>query len=208
VKATVLKTMSPRRASAALARRVKTLAQITTELRQGASFNITRLTVVKRLCAESTAAARFALYLAERTRARMLQEALPSHLAPERWERFKALESAGVEAMQRYLDKPTPEALSALRAARSALEASQNQYQHQEWGPVRLIESREAVLVEDAIACLLFPSQSADWGYRLARDYAERYDPRYGIGLIPQSAPAVEEIAAFWREALRARPSV
>lgn len=192
----------------ALESRVKKLDQIAAELRQGASFNITRLTLVKRLCEEPAAAARFALYLAERTRSRMFQKELPSHLAPERWEDFKALVSPGVGAMQRYLDAPTPEALSALRAAHSAIEASQNQYQHQQWGPVRIIESREAVLVEDAIACLLFPYQSADWGYRIAREHAERYDPRYMTGLIPQSAPAVEEIAAFWREALHARPSV
>ena len=67
---------------------------------------------------------------------------------------------------------------------------------------MRLIESREVVLVEDAIACLLFPYQSADWGYRLARDYAERYDPHYGSGLVSDSAPYVEEIAGFWRNEL------
>ena len=67
---------------------------------------------------------------------------------------------------------------------------------------MRIIESREALLVEKAIACVLKPQQSADWGYRLARDYAERYDPRYGSGLIPGSAPYVEEIAAFWRHEL------
>ena len=43
---------------------------------------------------------------------------------------------------------------------------------------MRIIESREALLVEDAIACVLLPYQSADWGYKLARDYAERYKPR------------------------------
>jgi hypothetical protein len=63
----------------------------------------------------------------------------------------------------------------------------------------RLYESREALLVEDAPACVLLPHQSADWGYKLARDYAERYDARYGNGLIPDSAPYVEEIAGFWR---------
>jgi hypothetical protein len=145
--------MSPRRTPDVLVSRVKKLAQITAELRQGASFNITRLTVVKRLCAEPTAAARFALYLAERTRERMMiEEAVPSQLMPDRWEGLKALVNEGVEAMRRYLGEPTREAVSALRAARSALQAAQNQYQHQQWGPVRLIESREGVLVEDAIA--------------------------------------------------------
>ena len=31
-------------------------------------------------------------------------------------------------------------------------------------------------------------------------DYAERYDSRYGSGLIPSSAPMVDEIAGFWRD--------
>lgn len=192
----------------ALASRVPQLDQLAAELRQGACFSITRLTLVKRLCAEPAAAARFALYLAGLTRARMWQQARPSHLDAERWEDFKVLVNTGVEAMQHDLDEPTPPALSALRAAHAALAASQNQYQHQAWGPVRLIASREAVLVEEAIACLLFPSSSADWGYRLARQHAERYDPHYGAGLVPPSAPAVAEIAAFWREALAAQSSV
>jgi hypothetical protein len=194
--------MSPRQSSHPLTARVHKLAQVTAELRQGKSFNITRLTTVKRLCADSAAAARFALYLAEHTRERMLQPAHPSHLTPVRWEGFKQRVATGVEGMRCYLDRPTPEALGALRAARSALEEAQNQYRYLEWGPVRIIESREALLVEDAIACILFPHQSADWGYRLARDYAERYDSRYGKGLIPDSAPYVEEIVDFWRHEL------
>jgi len=37
------------------------------------------------------------------------------------------------------------------------------------------------------------------WAYRVARQYAERYDSRYGVGLIPASAPAVEDIGSFWQ---------
>ena len=35
-------------------------------------------------------------------------------------------------------------------------------------------------------------------GYELAKHYAERYNPSYGTGLIPESAPLVEDIANFW----------
>jgi hypothetical protein len=49
-----------------------------------------------------------------------------------------------------------------------------------------------------ALSCLLQPTASADWGYHLARQYAERYNSRYGTGLIPESAPMVEDIADFW----------
>ena len=58
------KTMSSRRAPAdALASRVQKLDQLAAERRQGACFNITRLTLVKRLCAEPAVTARFHLVL-------------------------------------------------------------------------------------------------------------------------------------------------
>jgi hypothetical protein len=49
-----------------------------------------------------------------------------------------------------------------------------------------------------ALSSLLQPDASANWGYRIAREYSERYNPRYGTGLIPESAPMVEDIADFW----------
>ena len=38
------------------------------------------------------------------------------------------------------------------------------------------------------------------WAYQAAKDYAERYDVLHGSGLIPSSAPMVEEIDGFWRK--------
>ena len=66
------------------------------------------------------------------------------------------------------------------------------------WGPVRIIHSTEVLLIEYALSCLFQPTASADWGYQLARQCAERYNTRYGTGLIPASAPLVEAIADFW----------
>ena len=65
-------------------------------------------------------------------------------------------------------------------------------------GPVRIIHSTEVLLIEYALSCLLQPIASADWGYHLARQYAERYNASYATGLIPESAPLVEDIADFW----------
>jgi len=76
----------------------------------------------------------------------------------------------------------------------------QDRYEHQVWGSVRIIYSTEVSLIEYALSCLLQPTASADWGYHLARQYAERYNSRYGTGLIPESAPPVEDIADFWRQ--------
>ena len=79
------------------------------------------------------------------------------------------------------------------------LEQLQNTYVHQEWGPVRIMRSRDTLAVEYAVNCFLSKSQAPYWAYLLARTYAERFDAGFFGGLVPKSAPMVEEIATFWR---------
>src|SRR5499427_1583787 len=64
--------------------KIRQLATIARELREGASFNITRLTTLKSLCEDGTAAGRFAVHLAQLTYKRMQEKACPFHLAPEK----------------------------------------------------------------------------------------------------------------------------
>ena len=47
---------------------------------------------------------------------------------------------------------------------------------------------------------MITPEQSGFWSYHVARDYTEQYDPRYGTGLLPKSAPMVEDIINFWNQ--------
>ena len=178
--------------------KMRQLTRIATDLREGGSFNITRLTTLKSLCEDSSAAARFALHLAQLTYRRMREKACPSHLDPEQWEYCQQVVAEAIRQMDRYLNNPTEEEADLVRAWLADVRAIQNTYRNQAWGPVRIIESTEVLLIEYALSCLLQPTASADWCYRLARQYAERYDSRYGTGLIPESAPMVEDIADFW----------
>src|SRR5204862_7441678 len=73
-----------------------------------------------------------------------------------------------------------------------------NTYRNQAWGQVRIIHSTEVLLIEYALSCPLQPTASADWSYHRPRQYAERYNSRYGTRLIPKSAALVEDIADFW----------
>ncbi|HEY0020563.1 MAG TPA: hypothetical protein VGC13_29965 [Longimicrobium sp.] len=93
-----------------------------------------------------------------------------------------------------------------MRAARRELQYAQNETRDTQWATVRTIHSRDALVVEDAAECILDPHNSAAWGYCLGRDYAERYDPRHGSRLVPESAPLVREIAEFWLHAPRLPP--
>ncbi|HST61000.1 MAG TPA: hypothetical protein VLK84_20015 [Longimicrobium sp.] len=179
---------------AAAARKLAALAE---QLQAGACFPVTRLTVLKRLCSESQDAAAFAHYLAELAQDRFRQ-APPSHLEPDRVRAFGARIDAALNCIHAYRSAPDRDAELALRAACRELESAQAETRDTRWATVRTIDSREALVVETAVHCLLEPRDSARWGYSLGRKHAERYDPRCGSGLSPASAPYVREIAEFW----------
>lgn len=100
--------------------------------------------------------------------------------------------------MTRHLREETTETRSSLEDVHSQIRSVQDRYEHQRWGAVRVIESMELLVGETALECILYPWASSDLGYRLACQYAKRYNSRYNNGLIPKSAPFVEDIAEFW----------
>jgi hypothetical protein len=173
------------------------LAILADELERGTSFPITRLTVLKRLCAEWETAAPFACHLADLSRDRFRANP-PSRLDPERREVFRERIDATIARIHAYMAAATRDADLALRAALRELASAQDETRDTRWATVRTIHSRDALVVENAARCILDPLDSAAWGYRLARDYAERYDSRHGTGLVPESAPFVRDIAGFW----------
>jgi len=178
-----------------IAKKIQTLAYIAADLRSGKDFNITRLTMLKSLCSDPDAAAQFALYIANKTQQAMK---CPGRRPSKEQQRYHRRFSKAVRRMAAYLKNPTEEADTDLHELLSEIRSVQDRYEHQRWGPVRIIESMELLVVETALECVLHPWASSDLGYRLARQYAERYNSRYGTGLIPESAPFVEDIAEFW----------
>ncbi|MFO1431560.1 MAG: hypothetical protein U1F76_15680 [Candidatus Competibacteraceae bacterium] len=196
----------PKKVSAKTARAIEKLAQVTRELYQGKDYNITRLTTLKSLCQDPTAANHFVFYLAQQTQKKMAQKETPSHLAPEKWRRHKALVRESVAHIKSYLASPTAQAKDKLRNLLYKIKQLQNTYENQRWGPVRLIESTDTLVVEKAMQCILSPAQSAFWGYHVGREYAERYDIYHGTGLIPESAPLLADIVNFWYDYYNIKP--
>src|SRR5262249_15052232 len=88
-----------------------------------------------------------------------------------------------------------------LRDSLHRMRGQQNECRNIPWGAARLIDDWELLLFEYALGCLLGPPHEAGyWAYQTARHYAERYDSRHGTGLIPESAPLVQDIADCWAE--------
>jgi hypothetical protein len=62
---------------------------------------------------------------------------------------------------------------------------------------VRFVRSGNLLTLEYAIRCFVEPDFPRN-AYKLASEYVEDYEPRYGSGLIPESAPKLLEVAEFW----------
>jgi hypothetical protein len=181
-----------------IASRIRKLAGIAEELRQGGDFPVTRLTLLKGLCQSPDAANRFVVHLAKLAWRKMKRRRCPTHLDSDRWSKYKALVGKVIPQMERYLEDQTGTRASSLGNLVSKAERAQNEYRRMKWGAVRIVESKELLLVEKALRCVLFPPESAYWAYQVAKGYAERYDPDFFHELIPESAPMVEDIADFW----------
>jgi hypothetical protein len=179
-------------------KQIQILTQIAAELRQGKHFKTSRLTLLKSLCSDPEATTKFAHHLAKLTLKKMKTESCPSHIMSEDWKQYQRLATDAVRGMTQYLKLRTKERESSLRNLLIVIRYAQGEFERQRWGPVRRIHSRDLLLVETALECVLRPIASQLLAYDLARQYSERYNARQGTGLIPESAPMVEEIAEFW----------
>src|SRR5216683_1824831 len=54
----------------------------------------------------------------------------------------------------------------------------QNEFQKQQWGPVRIVHCWPLLLVEEGLALHLGHTDSPGAGYKLVADWAQHYDPR------------------------------
>ena len=172
-------------------KKVEKLEEIAEALRRGEDFSITRLTVVKGLCEDRRAVGEFALFLARKEQKRLRDGDAP--------EPYRKLVDRAIKEMRFYLADPTDERKDRLYDLLRELQSEQDEHKNIAWGSVRLIESMDLLVAEKCLRATLRADEAPHWLYQAARDYCERYDSRYGTGLIPSSAPMVEEIAVFWR---------
>lgn len=73
----------------------------------------------------------------------------------------------------------------------------QNEFQIQQWGPVRIIRCWPLLLVEQGLALHLGRATSPTQGYKLAADYCQHYDSRFGNCLNGPSCTKIMEIVQF-----------
>lgn len=88
-------------------------------------------------------------------------------------------------------------AQGAARRLHDRVRDFQRKFQRQPWGPVRIIHCWPLLLVEQGLALYLVQAASPTEGYKLAADYCQHYDSRFGNSLNGPSATRIKEMARF-----------
>src|SRR5271166_4379057 len=169
-----------------LARQIQKLDEIVEAIRRKENVQVTRLTVVKKLCENPEAAGAFAMFLARKSQARLREK--------QGNQRYRQLVNRAIREMKPYLADPTEARKERLWSLLWEIEAEQNEYENISWGMVRNIKSWDLLIVEKALRTILRTDEAPYWLYQAARDYVGS-----SMFLEKASIPKIEEIARFWR---------
>ena len=166
------------------------LQAIVEEIDAQGSANLTRLTVLKKWFEHPGRLTAFGLWIAKRAAGR---KGKTKGAAGALMDEARALlgTTATREGFLRAVD---PRAAKLLH---DRARDFQNEFQHQQWGPVRIIHCWPLLLVEQGLALYLGPAASPAEGYKLAADFCQHYDSRYGNSLNGPSRTKIMEIVRF-----------
>jgi len=181
--------------------KARKLQQLVDDLERGENFNVTRLIVIKSLCQDVKTAARFTLHLARLAQKRRDWDSERKFYSAAEIKEHRNLVAEAFAQLEAYLQRRTESRGRQLYELLWQAREVNNEYRNIPYGSVRSIKSWRVLLVEKALYCALAEDATVagHWAYQAARDYAEKYDPHYGTGLIPISAPLVAHIAEFWQ---------
>ena len=169
-----------------LSRQIQKLDKIIEAIRRNENVEVTRLTVVKKLCENPDAAGAFALFLARKSQERLREK--------KGKERYRQLASRAVREMKSYVDDPTEDRKWGLLSRLKELVDEQNEHEWIKWGAVRKIKSWDLLTVERTLRAVLSREEAPYWLYQAARDHVGS-----SMSLTKESIPRIEEIARFWR---------
>ncbi|MFK7827906.1 MAG: hypothetical protein AB8G05_27405 [Oligoflexales bacterium] len=166
------------------------LNNLLTSLKKGERFEITRLTMVKKMCNDLDDARAFAFHMASWAKEKY---------KPKSNDEYFALMERAMKQLKKTLRSPSDTHLTKLRSIHSKLKERQSETRNIPFGVARIIESRELLTVEEAIECCLTSNLETAryWAYQITRNCCDVYDGK-GEGLNKGSIQAVDAVVGFW----------
>lgn len=175
------------------------LLAIVDDIDANGDANLTRLTVLKKWFERPGRLVPFALWIADRASSRKGKtKGEAADLFRKARDLLKGISASPESRMNPQIDRAAAERLY------ERLRAFQSDYRHDRWGDIRIVHNWQLMLVEKAVAIAVARISSPAAGYRLAADYCQNYDPKYGNTLNGPSRTKILEIVrwTFTQEAL------
>ena len=166
-----------------------TLQKIIEEIDQRGQAGMTRLTVLKKWFERPERLRAFGIWMASRA-VELGSEAAGNGHVGELFDAARTL-LADVVILSPVLDH------ESTRTLYHRLRQFQHDYKPIPFGSCRLIKNWNLYLVEEGLRIYLGNHVSPSHGYKLAADYCQNYDPKYGTSLNGPSRTKVEEIIHF-----------
>ena len=152
--------------------------------------SLTRLTVLKKWFEHPGRLSAFGLWIARRAAGRKGKTTTEARALLD--ETRALLGSAATrESLFQQIDREAAQSLH-YRARKF-----QNEFQKQQWGPVRIIHCWPLLLVEEGLALHAGLHRHPSSGYKLAADWAQNYDGRRGNGLNGPSLAKLQKLRRF-----------
>ena len=164
------------------------LREVAAAIDRCGSADLTRLTVLKKWFAVSSHLSSFAIFIADQASRRKTKKTTKE--VAELFLEARTL-LADVDVFAPRIPRVAATKLHA------CLRAFQNEHSKSKWGSLRIIRDLNLFLVECGLHIYLGHGAAPADGYRLAADYCEHYDPRYGNGLNGPSSSRIREIIRF-----------
>ena len=163
------------------------LREIVAAIEHRGSVNLTRLTVMKKWFEAPSRLPSFAIFIANQASSRKTKITKPAR---------ELIREA--RTLLAHVDVFAPNVpRKAATRLHASLHAFQDEHRNIPWGAVRIIRDRDLFLIECGLQIYLGLRDTPTEGYRLAANYCENYDPRYGNGLNGPSRRRIEEIIDF-----------
>ncbi|MBL4651659.1 MAG: hypothetical protein JKY53_02185 [Flavobacteriales bacterium] len=163
----------------------------------GYAISITKLTVIKYLCQDSSAMIKFAYFVSQKVNNQInytendisLKEPIAEIL-----ELMKRIINNFTKTEAVIIEKTT---LNKIGILNQKIKDYQNKIESKKWTDIRIINNWDIFIIEEAISCFMY-SDFPEIGYKLAKSYAEKYNASFGSGLIPESLEYLKEINYYW----------
>jgi hypothetical protein len=88
-------------------------------------------------------------------------------------ERYRELVDRAVKELKPYLADPTEERKGRLSSLCREMELEQNEYERIGWNMVRMLKSKDLVVVEKSLKSVLKSHEAPIWAYQAAKDYMD-----------------------------------